>query len=79
MRKALLETFDPRPTLKAKKVLEFTMNIHSRDVDKEIERSEARPRGRFGAIAEKGADALDGPHLTARCVVYYPQRTRNFA
>ena len=55
------------------------MNIHSRDVDKEIERSEAQAALDVlrSFIAEKGADALDGPHLTALRGLL-PQRTRNF-
>lgn len=59
------------------------MNIHSRDVDKEIERSEAQAALDVlrSFIAEKGADALDGPHLTALrglLPTAYPELSRKF-
>ena len=59
------------------------MNIHSRDVDKEIERSEAQAALDVlrSFIAEKGADALDGPHLTALrglLPAAYPELSREF-
>lgn len=59
------------------------MNIHSRDVDKEIERSEAQAALDVlrSFIAEKGADALDGPHLTALRGLLpsaYPELSRSF-
>src|SRR6056300_688187 len=59
------------------------MNIHSRDVDKEVERSEAQAALDVlrSFIAEKGADALDGPHLTALrglLPAAYPELTREF-
>ena len=59
------------------------MNIHSRDVDKEIERSEAQAALDVlrSFIAEKGADALDGPHLTALrglLPAAYPELSRDF-
>ena len=59
------------------------MNIHSRDVDKEIERSEAQAALDVlrSFIAEKGADALDGPHLTALrglLPTAYPELSREF-
>ena len=59
------------------------MNIHSRDVDKEIQRSEAQAALDVlrSFVAEKGAEALDGPHLTALrglLPAAYPELSRDF-
>ena len=59
------------------------MNIHSRDVDKEIERSEAQAALDVlrSFIAEKGADAWDGPHVIAvrgLLPTAYPELSREF-